>query len=436
MRPRGSTLPELLAPARSLDSLEAAFDYGADAAYLGVGHLNLRAHSLNLSPSELHEALRLAHQRNKRVYVALNILPDDAALGEILDFLKKLAESSTYPDAFIVTDPGVLQQCRRYLPEVPLHLSTQAGTFNTSAMRFWAEQGVSRFILPRELTLEQIRTINAKNIAPTEVFVHGAMCVAISGRCLIGAYLAGRHPNFGDCPQYCRIPFEVRPIYDKSPSTPPEWMKLQQDDTQAYLFNSRDLNALPLLREILQTGVASLKIEGRNKSHHYIASVTSVYRAALDSYAASPQTFTVQQEWLDELQRLDHRPYTTGFFDQEISLQEVFGKKETGAVQIVGIVREITDQGDALVDVKYPFACNETLSVLRAPTRSAGQKKGSTPRGIVSPDGSSGSFLHRFSTICDCNGAPLEKALTNRIVRVAPGRPSLKRGDVIRKLLK
>ncbi len=420
-------LPELLSPARSLDTVLAAFEFGADAVYLGVGHLNLRAHSMNLSAAELREALILARQEKKQIYIALNILPDDSALQEIRVLLQRLANEKVYPDAFIVTDPGVISLCRSILPSVPLHLSTQSGTFNSEAMRFWSNQGIERFILPRELTLQQIRDVTAAGIAQTEIFVHGAMCVAVSGRCLIGAYLAGRHPNFGDCPQYCRVPFEVRPVYDKNTDQTAEWLELVQEPSQSFLFNSRDLNALSLIKDIIESGVTSLKIEGRNKSHHYIASVTKVYREALDSYAANPTDFSVQKEWLEELERLDHRPYTTGFYGDEISLQDVFGEKKTGRVQIVGIVRELTDDGAALIDVKFPFQAGDVLDILSR----KGRARSAKAAGVKAQKDSS-RFKHSFESIADCNGRPLAKALTNRIVRATPARGILKLGDILR----
>ncbi|MCL2689872.1 MAG: U32 family peptidase, partial [Chitinispirillia bacterium] len=202
---------ELLAPAGSFACAEAAFTHGADAVYAGIGSLNLRAHSPNFTVEEFAELVKLADGIDKRVYGVLNIMPNEEMLPALEDTLRELAEIGRMPSAFIVSDPGVLSLVKTICPSAELHLSTQNGVFNSAAMRFWADQGVSRVILPRELNIEQIRYLSSLNIMQTEVFVHGAMCVSVSGRCLLGTYFNSRHPNLGDCSQPCRLKYKITP---------------------------------------------------------------------------------------------------------------------------------------------------------------------------------------------------------------------------------
>ncbi len=404
--------PELLAPAGDYECLEAAFDHGADAAYIGIGPFNLRAFSPNFAVDEIPQVMYCARNRGKKVYTVLNTMPTDTQLPMVEAFIKDLARLETTPDALIVSDPGVISLCREHLPKVPLHLSTQTGSFNLRAVEFWAEQGIARVVLPREFTLEQIRVISGAGVCETEVFIHGAMCVSISGRCLLGAYLAGRHANQGDCPQPCRFRYAIAPQGKETGDTI-EWFSAEEDARGVYLLNSKDLNTLPILPEIIKTGVTSLKIEGRNKSVHYVSTVVKAYRAALDRYAENPGQYTPDAAWLEALEQLDHRPYTTGFYTGEYPMQATAVSKARSRIRVVGVVKGLLRDGSAVIDVKNPFTAQEPLSILPV-------NKKRNP------------FMTSFFGIADLNNNPLERALTNRIAVVKCG-DRLAVGDVIRR---
>jgi putative protease len=410
-------LPELLAPAADSVCAEAAFSHGADAVYIGLATYNLRARTKNVMPAQLGPLLDSAKKRGKKVYAALNIMPDDKTLGEIETLLSTLSRQEILPDAFIVSDPGVIALCREHAPAVALHLSTQTGTFNTRAANFWTRQGISRLILPRELTLGQITGLCRTVQAQVEVFIHGAMCVSVSGRCLLGVYTAKRHPNFGDCRQPCRFKYRIAPVYDNESDTG-EWLTVTEEpgeggmSGQAFVLNSKDLCCLPILDRIAASGVASLKIEGRHRSVHYVASVVKVYRAALDSLA-SGAVYAVKPEWQQELDRLDHRPYTTGFYAGEYELQDVSDSRPLPDVRIVGVVREVLPGRGVVVDVKNPFCQGDTLNVL--PVKKEKMPFEITMRGIT-----------------DLEGMKVDRALTNRLV-MADVKEELVKGDMLRK---
>jgi putative protease len=343
-------------------------------------------------------------------------MPDDAALGEIESVLRACRDLGRLPDALIVSDPGVLMLCRRWLESVPLHLSTQTGTFNSESAKFWKSQGVARVILPREMSLPQIAALTRKAGMETEIFAHGAMCVSVSGRCLLGAYLANRHPNWGDCSQPCRLKYRIAACEEGGAEG--KWLTVEEDrdlagGTDSYILNSKDLNTLAILPRIAATGVASLKIEGRNKSSHYVAAVVKVYRDALDAFASDPESYRVRQWWTDELERLDHRPYTTGFYDGESRLQEPGGSEARSGLRVVGMVKGLLAGGQAVVDVKNPFSAGDTVSVLPV-------KTGSDP------------FSLRVTSISDMGGNPVERAATNRFV-VISGDTLLRIGDLLRR---
>jgi U32 family peptidase len=404
-------IPELLAPAGSFESAEAAFVHGADAVYVGIGRFNLRAHAPNFTIADFRELMKMARGMQKRVFVALNTMPNDDMIAQLVHELELLQKASIGPDAFIISDPGVLTRCQRYFPQVPLHLSTQTGTFNAESLRFWEQQGISRVILPRELNCEQIRSLAAAKIVDIEVFIHGAMCVSVAGRCLLGAYLSHRHPNQGDCPQPCRFKYRITPVDDNERVG--QLLEVEETKQGVYLLNSKDLCTIAILPEILETGVMSLKIEGRNKSAHYVSTVTKVYREALDSAAANPSKYSVIQTWIDELDAVDHRPYTTGFYGQEYSLQEVFQSKASAEYRLVGVVKDVLPTALPVIDVKNSFLAEEELVVLPV------QQK-------VEP------FSIVFSSLSDISGNKLEKATPNRLV-VGMSNYRLRPGDMIRK---
>jgi U32 family peptidase len=412
-------IPELLAPAATFACAKAAFDHGADAVYAGLTTHNLRARGANFDVEQLDGLCCLAHDLGKRVYVALNVMPNDSMIADIESCLKSFAGRSCRPDAFIVGDPGVVSLCKRYAPDVSLHLSTQTGTFNIESAGFWARFGVTRVILPREMTLDSIQKITASGPVETEVFIHGAMCVSVSGRCLLGAYMERRHPNFGDCPQPCRFRYMIAPVRDTAAEgakqgQAAEWYTVEEEPPGvALILNSKDLSALPVLDRIVSSGVAAVKIEGRHRSLHYVASVVKVYRAALDRCAAGPGPYAVLPQWQEELDRLDHRPYTTGFYAGEYFLQDVADSRKARDYRIVGVVRDQLDGKGAVVDVKNPFLPLDTLSVLSARP---------------------GTIAHDVTVLrmTDVNGHETGKALTNRLV-VCTTHPMVHDGDILRK---
>jgi putative protease len=405
-------LPELLAPAGSLSIAQAAFDNGADAIYIGVGTLNLRAHSPNFRFEDLDELLLDAHSRKKKVYAAFNTMPDEPMLDEIRRSCYTIGKLKNRVDAFIVSDPGVIMVCREILPEMPLHLSTQTGTFNTASMQFWKQQGIERVVLPREMDFDQIRLMTNATILDTEIFVHGAMCVSVSGRCLLGAYVNGRHPNRGDCSQPCRLKYRISPIEEQGVSECA--FDAEEISGQGlYLLNSKDLCTVELLPDIIQSGVSSLKIEGRNKSVHYVVSVVKVYREALDSYSSDPGAFKVLQSWKDILDSVEHRPYTTGFLKGEYNLQEVFTSKATASTRVIAIVKAVLKDGVPVVDVKNSFSCQDLLEVLPV-------ARNATPLMIT------------IDKITDLEGNELPYTPSNRLV-ICHSSYKLRPGDMLRK---
>jgi U32 family peptidase len=410
-------IPELLAPAGSLESIQAACDHGADAVYTGIGPHNLRARCDNFSIDEFRDAVAYVRSCGVRIYVAVNTMPDDDGLARIDCLLSLLAKASEFPDAFIISDPGVLTICKKHCSNVPLHLSTQTGTFNSASALFWKSQGVNRIILPREMSLEEIASFVKKTGMETEVFVHGAMCVSISGRCLLGAYLGKRHPNRGDCPQTCRLEYRIAPCEGKIESD--QWLTVEEesgktaDENKAYILNSKDLNTVSILPQIVSTGVKSLKIEGRNKSSHYVASVVKVYREALDAYSKDPGNYSVRSEWIDILNSLEHRTYTTGFYTGEYFMQETGSSREASNARMVGTVKAVTDNGEAIIDVKNPFGVLETLNVL--PVR----------RNRIPFE------LHPV-LLTDIDRNPIDRAITNRVVMLT-AKETLRVGDMLRR---
>ncbi|GBU22233.1 peptidase [Fibrobacteres bacterium R8-0-B4] len=437
--------PELLAPAGSFACAEAAFAHGADAVYAGIGKFNLRAHSTNFEPGEFCELLKLADISNKRVYGAINIMPNDDILAPLEETLRQLADARSMPAAFIVSDPGVLSLVTDICPGIPIHLSTQSGCFNVAAMKFWRKQGVSRFILPRELSIDQIRYLSQQGVAETEAFIHGAMCVSISGRCLLGAYYGGRHPNMGDCPQPCRLKYRIIPIDPNNIDTDKYKCVNQNgrvDNDQrlnhslydgfdveesgdlkdgswnpgggAYLLNSKDLCTIGILPKIIESGVSSLKIEGRSKTAYYVASTVKVYRDAIDTYMTAPGDYKVKDWWREELDAVDHRPYTTGFYDGDPIKQAVFSSKARAGYRLIGIVKAVVN-GRPAVDVKNVFSA-ESVPINVLPV-----KKAKPP------------FDLTFKSILEFDGTDsIQRARPNRLVLLDGCTEKLRVGDMLR----
>ncbi|MEO2083817.1 MAG: U32 family peptidase C-terminal domain-containing protein [Desulfurobacteriaceae bacterium] len=303
---------ELLSPAGNLEKLKFAVDFGADAVYLGGKLFNLRAKAENFTLEEMAEGIEYAHSRGVKVYVTLNAFARNRDFPQIESFLEEL--KGVKPDAVIVSDLGTLVTVKEKYPEVDVHISTQANTTNYRSVKVYKELGASRVVLARELSIDEIREIKEKvPEMEIEVFVHGAMCMAYSGRCLLSNYLSYRESNKGACSQSCRWKYYL--VEEKRPG---EFYPIEEDEKGTYIFNSKDLCALPLLEELIDAGVDSLKIEGRVKSSYYVAVTTAVYRKAIDLVLTDREAFRKNlPELLKELETVSHRPYTTGFLKPE-----------------------------------------------------------------------------------------------------------------------
>ena len=299
--------PELLAPAGNMEKLKMALLYGADAVYLGGKQFGLRAFGGNFSNEELKEAVEFAHNLNKKVYVTVNIFPHNSDIEMLPEYLAFL--NTTGADALLVADIGLFMLAKKYAPDIELHISTQANNTNWATVDAWHNMGASRVVLARELSKDEISVIRQKCSVELEMFVHGAMCISYSGRCLLSNYMTGRDSNRGSCAQPCRWKYSL--VEEKRPG---QYFPIEEDERGTFIFNSKDMCLLPYLPDVIESGVDSLKIEGRMKSVHYAASVVKAYRMAIDSYFENPEAFAVKDEWLEELEKVSHRSYTTGFY--------------------------------------------------------------------------------------------------------------------------
>lgn len=351
--------PELLAPVGDFERLQAAVRYGADAVYLGSTEFGMRAASANFGPEQLRQAVDYAHAHGVRVYLTCNTLPRSGEVRRMPEFLREAGACGV--DAFIVTDIGVLSLVKEVLPGAEIHISTQTGVVNYRAAAEYHKLGAKRVVLARELSLAEIREIR-ENTPPElelEVFVHGAMCISFSGRCLLSNYMTGRDANRGQCAQPCRWNYCL--VEEKRPG---QYFPVFEDETGSYILNAKDLCMLEHIGEVIEAGADSLKIEGRAKSTYYVAAVTNAYRLALDGYLADPAGWACP-EWLsEEVRKVSHRDYSTGFF---------YGRPEQGQrVDNGGYIREwdvvaIADRwedGVLYCTQKNKFRAGEPLELL------------------------------------------------------------------------
>ena len=326
--------PELLAPAGNFEKLKMALLYGADAVFMAGKSFGLRAFSGNFTEEELKEGINFAHSLQKKAYVTVNIFPHNEDLLELPAYIKFLVDC--HVDAVIVADVGVYRIVREVAPTLPIHISTQANNTNWSSVLFWQELGADRVVLARELSLEEITEIRQKVSLDLEAFVHGAMCISYSGRCLMSNYFADRDANRGQCAQPCRWKFNL--VEEKRPG---EYYPVLEDERGTYIFNSKDLCLLPNIPELINSGLDSFKIEGRMKSVHYVATVIKVYREAIDAYIADPDKYSVKTEWLEELQKISHRAYTSGFyFNKATQDDQIYGSSSyEQTFDFIGLVK-------------------------------------------------------------------------------------------------
>lgn len=353
--------PELLAPAGNMEKLKMALLYGADAVYLGGKSFGLRAFGGNFSRQELAEAMAFAHNLGKRVYVTVNIFSHNSDLAALPNYLQFLEEIQA--DGILVADLGVFSLAKRYAPGVELHVSTQANSTNWAAVNAWAELGASRVVLARELSMHEISEIRRRCPVELEMFVHGAMCISYSGRCLMSNYLAERDANRGSCAQPCRWNYAL--MEEKRPG---QYFPVVEDERGTYIFNSKDMCLLPYLPDVLTSGVDSLKIEGRMKSVHYAASVVKAYREAIDSYFADPDAFCVRQAWLEELDKVSHRAYTTGFYyGRPTERDQIYGTSSyIQTSDFVGLVLDYEEKmGLAVVEQRNNMKLGQEIEVFQ-----------------------------------------------------------------------
>lgn len=300
---------ELLAPAGNLERLQMALIYGADAVYMAGKKFGLRAFAENFDDDELAKAIEFAHSLGKKVYVTVNIYAENKEIPELAYYFRYL--QSIKADAAIVSDLGVFETARENAPELPLHVSTQANTINYATAAMWHKLGATRVILGREASLDDIKFIRDKlpDEVELEAFVHGAMCMSYSGRCLLSSFLTGRGANHGECAQPCRWNYAV--VEEKRPG---EYMPVLEDGRGTYIFNANDLCMIKYIPKLVEAGISSLKIEGRMKTINYTATVTKQYREALDLYERDPENYKFDEYWLSEIDKTSHRPFSTGFF--------------------------------------------------------------------------------------------------------------------------
>lgn len=348
---------ELLAPAGDIEKLNTVIKYGADAVYLSGKNYGLRAFCDNFTNDELGEAVKLAHNNGKKAFITLNIYAYEEDFDGLADYILYLV--SIKADAVIVSDPGIIALIRKTAPQLNIHLSTQANTTNSYNASFWAEVGVKRIVLARELSLDRIKKIRDRldSSVELEAFVHGAMCIAYSGRCLLSNFMANRPSNHGECAQSCRWEYNIT---EKSRTEP---LEIQEDERGTYILNSRDMNMISHIDKLVQAGITSFKIEGRNKSIYYAATVVNAYRRAINAYYRSPDNFIADSELVDELNKTSHRLYCTGFYFGEAS-QCLTDSRLKQDYEMCAVVTRENEDGSYLIEQRNRFKTGEQLELL------------------------------------------------------------------------
>ena len=351
------TKPELLAPAGNLEKLKIALIYGADAVYVGGKKFGLRAFGGNFTDEELKQGVDFAHSMKRKVYVTVNIFAHNEDIDDLPEYLKYLDTIDV--DAVLISDLGVFSLVKE-LTNLELHVSTQANVTNYKTVEMWRKLGASRVVLARELSQQEIVNIKNHCDVELEMFVHGAMCISYSGRCYLSHYLTDRDGNQGQCTHSCRWKYNL--VEEKRPG---EYFEVNEDERGAYVMNSKDLCLLPCLDKVIESGVSSLKIEGRMKSVHYVAGVVKVYREAIDSYFNGD--FKIREEWLNELDEVAHRPYTTGFFVHDENGTEIHDtSKAKQSSTFLGVVRDFDSNNNiAIVEQRGKLEIGQQIEILQ-----------------------------------------------------------------------
>lgn len=354
--------PEILAPANSLEVLKTAVEYGADAVYIGGEMYGLRAKAKNFSTEDMKKGIEYAHSRGKKVYVTANITAHNRDLEGVRDYFYELKDIG--PDALIISDPGVFSIAREVCPEIDIHISTQSNNVNCMTFRFWKDQGAVRVVTARELSLEEIGDIrdNIPEDLEIETFVHGAMCISYSGRCLLSHYFTGRDANLGACTHPCRWRYHI-----VEETRPGEYMPIEENERGTYIFNSKDLCMIEHIPELAAAGIDSFKIEGRMKTALYVAVVARTYRQAVDDYFEDPDKYKERLPYYrEEIAKCTYRQFTTGFFfgptDHETQIYD--NNTYVRGYTYLGRVDEVTEDGLAVFDQKNKFSAGDEIELM------------------------------------------------------------------------
>lgn len=355
--------PELLAPGGSLEKLKIAIDYGADAVYIGGEAFSLRVAAENFSLADIKEGLKYAHDRGKKVYLTANIIPHNKDIDEFEDYIDEIRPLGF--DGILVSDPGMFEIVREKAPELPVHISTQANNTNYRSALMWHKLGAERVVLAREMSFEEIAEIRAKTPSDLELeaFVHGAMCISYSGRCLLSNYMAGRDSNQGFCAHPCRWNYKL--VEEKRPN---QYMDIVENERGTFIFNSKDLCMIEHIPEIIKSGITSLKIEGRVKTPYYVATVVGAYRREIDRYFKDPKNYVFNKAEYDELCKVSHRPYTTGFYygKTDENSQVYTSSSYIRDYDLVGIVLDYDEQTKtAKITQRNRFFRGDEIEIMR-----------------------------------------------------------------------
>lgn len=350
---------ELLAPAGNFEKLETAIHFGADAVYLSGKNFSLRNFSGNFSLDEIGAAVALGRAHDVKIYIACNIYSRNHEQLDLQEYLSQLGKIR--PDGVIVADPAIFIAARDLMPGIPIHISTQTNTTNYATAQFWHNLGAARIIAARELSLHEIREITSKGQLAVEVFVHGAMCISYSGRCLLSSFLANRDSNRGRCAHPCRWNYAV--VEEKRPG---QYLPVREDERGTYIFNSRDLCMIEHIPALIKSGVTALKIEGRMKGIHYVASTVKAYREAIDAYYRLPGDDHVQQDWVDTLNSVNQRGYCTGFYfgDPVQTQPNLELTRPAYEHRLVGKVVSVSTAGTVVVDIRNRLATGDAVELL------------------------------------------------------------------------
>lgn len=354
---------ELLIPAGSLDVLKTAVIYGADAVYIGGEAFGLRAKAKNFTKEDMKEGIAFAHERGVKVYVTANILAHNEDLPGVEEYFEEMKE--VRPDALIISDPGVFAIARRILPDMELHVSTQANNTNYGTFLFWHSQGAKRVVTARELSLKEIKEIRDRIPEDMEIesFIHGAMCISYSGRCLLSNYFVGRDANQGACTHPCRWKYSV-----VEETRPGEYMPVYENERGTYIFNSKDLCMIEHIPEMIEAGIDSFKIEGRMKTALYVATVARTYRRAIDDYLESPEKYRANMEWYKaEIGKCTYREFTTGFyFHKPDSTTQIYDSNTyVKNYTYIGTVETVFEDGSFQMEQKNKFTVGETIEIMK-----------------------------------------------------------------------